>query len=172
MSGETKRVRDLAPSAGGPDAGRDNPGVIAPPPLIYLGPLLLGVLLHRVAPLPLLPPAWARGLGWPLLAGGVALNGWFIAAMRRGGTPIDPRKPVARLLTGGPFRFSRNPSYSAFALAYAGLACLANTAWPLLALPAVLLTMQRGVIAREERYLDRTFGEEYHHYRARVRRWL
>ncbi len=44
--------------------------------------------------------------------------------------------------------------------------------WPLLALPAVLLAVQRGVIAREERYLERTFGEEYRRYRARVRRWL
>lgn len=58
---------------------------------------------------------------------GVALNGWFIVTMRRADTPIDPRRPVVRLLTGGPFQFLRNPSYMSFALIYVGVASLVNT---------------------------------------------
>lgn len=92
--------------------------------------------------------------------------------MRRADTPIDPRRPVARLLTSGPFQLSRNPSYTSFALIYAGVACLVNTRWPLAFLPAVLAVVRRGVIGREERYLERTFGEEYTRYTARVRRWV
>ncbi len=38
--------------------------------------------------------------------------------------------------------------------------------------PIILWVMQRGVIAREEAYLERRFGEEYRQYRARVRRWV
>jgi protein-S-isoprenylcysteine O-methyltransferase Ste14 len=52
------------------------------------------------------------------------------------------------------------------------LARLANALWAILLLPAVLLVIQRGVIEREERYLERRFGEEYLRYKARVRRWI
>ena len=76
------------------DEDRDNAGVVAPPPLIYLGPLVLGLLLNRKLSVPLLPRGVARALGWPLLAGGVSLMGWFAFTLRRADTPIDPREPV------------------------------------------------------------------------------
>ena len=92
--------------------------------------------------------------------------------MWRARTPIDPRKSVARLVTHGPFRFTRNPSYLSFAVYYVGIASLVNTRWPLFLLPLVLLVVQRGVIEREEQYLERKFGQEYLRYKARVRRWI
>ncbi len=150
----------------------ENAGVIAPPPLIYAGPLLAGLLLNRVRPAPFLPRPLARAAGWSLTAAGMALAAWFITTMRRAGTPVDPREPVRRIVTDGPFRFSRNPGYSSMALMYVGISCLANARWPLLWLPAVLAVIQRGVIEREERYLSRTFGDEYDRYRSRVRRWI
>src|SRR5438445_11903868 len=107
MSTEANRTSAFPQPEGAPRPTRDNPGVIAPPPLLYFGPLVLGVLLNRIHPMPLLPPAPASLLGGALLAGGVALNLWFIATMKRARTPIDPRQPVARLITGGPFRLSR-----------------------------------------------------------------
>jgi hypothetical protein len=54
----------------------------------------------------------------------------------------------------------------------AGIAVLRNSLWAILLLPAVLLAIQREVIGREERYLERTFGEEYLDYKASVRRWV
>jgi protein-S-isoprenylcysteine O-methyltransferase Ste14 len=147
-------------------------GVIAPPPLLYAVPLGLGLLLERVSPAPLLPRTVARLLGGSLIAVATAVEAGFILSMRRAATPINPRKPVARLVTDGPFRFSRNPSYLALAAYYIGIASLVNTRWPLLFLPAVLLAVQRGVIEREEQYLERRFGDEYRRYGARVRRWL
>jgi protein-S-isoprenylcysteine O-methyltransferase Ste14 len=147
-------------------------GVIAPPPLLYAVPLGLGLLLERVSPAPFLPRPVARLFGGMLVAGATAVEAWFIRTMRRAATPIDPRKPVVRLVTAGPFRFSRNPSYLALAAYYVGISSLVNTRWPLLLLPAVLLGVQRGVIEREEQYLERRFGDEYRGYRARVRRWL
>lgn len=153
-------------------AETDNAGVVAPPPLIFLGPLVLGLLVQRARPVPVLPRPLPLLFGWPLLAGGVALNLWFILTMRRAHTPIDPRQPVSRLVTAGPFQLSRNPSYTSFALIYVGVASLRHAFWPLLLLPAAVLVMQRGVIEREERYLARRFGAEYEQYKARVRRWL
>jgi protein-S-isoprenylcysteine O-methyltransferase Ste14 len=151
---------------------QDHAGVIAPPPLLYAVPLGLGLLLERASPAPLLPRTVARPLGGLLVAGATAVEAWFILTMRQAATPISPRKPVARLVTDGPFRFSRNPSYLALAAFYIGIASLVNTRWPLFLLPAVLLLVQRGVIEREEQYLERTFGDEYHRYGACVRRWL
>jgi protein-S-isoprenylcysteine O-methyltransferase Ste14 len=123
---------------------RDNAGVIAPPPLIYLGPLVLGLLLKRRFPIPFLPRGAARVLGWPLLVGGASLMSWFFFTMQRADTPIDPREPASNLVTGGPFRYTRNPAYLSMAMIYAGVSSLANSLSSILLLPTVLLVIQRG----------------------------
>jgi protein-S-isoprenylcysteine O-methyltransferase Ste14 len=152
---------------------RDKAGVVAPPPLIYAGTLLLGVLLSRRFPIPfLLPRAVARATGWLLVVGGVVLLGWFEWAMRRAGTPTNPYKPSSGIVTDGPFRYTRNPAYLSMTTIYAGIAALARASWALLLLPVALGVIRRGVIEREERYLERKFGEEYLRYKASVRRWI
>ena len=155
-----------------PNDEQDKAGVIAPPPLIYLGTLIFGLLLGRIFPISFLPRKMARGLGWPLLGGGVVLLGWFEWAMRQADTPTSPYKPVERIATDGPFRYSRNPGYLSMAMIYAGIASLANALWAVLLLPIALVVIRRGVIEREERYLERKFGAEYVSYKARVRRWI
>ena len=154
------------------DDERDNPGFLVPPPLTYLLTLVLGLVLDRSSHVPFLPRGVARILGWPLLGGGVLLNGWFNLTMRRADTPIDPRKPVSKLTTEGPFRYTRNPAYLSLTMVYAGIALLRNALWAILLLPLVLFAIQRDQIEREERYLERTFGEEYLAYKERVRRWV
>jgi protein-S-isoprenylcysteine O-methyltransferase Ste14 len=57
-------------------------------------------------------------------------------------------------------------------LIYAGIASLANALWAIVVLPVALLVIQRGVIEREERYLEGKFGEEYLSYKEQVRRWI
>ena len=155
-----------------PSDEQDKAGVIAPPPLIYLGSLVFGLLLNRRFPVTFLPCKIARNFGWPLLGGGVLLMGWFEWAMRRAGTPTNPYKPVSHVVTQGPFRYTRNPGYLAMATIYMGITSLANALWAVLPLPVALIVVQRGVIEREERYLERKFGEEYLRYKAQVRRWL
>jgi protein-S-isoprenylcysteine O-methyltransferase Ste14 len=92
--------------------------------------------------------------------------------IEKAGTPIRTDRPVPRLVTDGPFRFTRNPGYLGLAMLYAGIALLRNSLWAILLLPVVVYVIQREVIGREERYLERTFGEEYLAYKARVRRWV
>jgi protein-S-isoprenylcysteine O-methyltransferase Ste14 len=149
---------------------QDNPGIRLPPPLIYLVPLAAGLVLDRRLHLPFLGRRVARGLGWSLLGGGAVLNAWFLLRIRKADVPIRTDKPVPRLTTEGPFGYSRNPSYLALALIYAGIASLRNSLWAMLLLPPVVMVMQREVIGREERYLERAFGEEYLAYKAQVRR--
>ena len=149
-----------------------NPGIRVPPPLIYLLPLLLGLLLDKKAHVPFLPRTAARGLGWSLLGSGGLLSRWFFITMRDADAPVRTDRPVPKLITEGPFRYTRNPGYLCLAMIYAGIAVLRNSLWAILLLPLVLLVIQREVIGREERYLERTFGEEYLNYKRRVRRWV
>ena len=151
---------------------QDNPGIRVPPPLVYLLALLLGLLLNRKLHVPFLSRGVARVLGWPLVGGGMMLTTWFIKTMRGADTTLDVNKPVSRLVQGGPFRYSRNPGYLSLTMLYTGIAILRNALWAILLLPLVLYVIQREVIEREERYLQRTFGEEYLAYKRRVRRWV
>ena len=84
--------------------------------------------------------------------------------------PIRTDKPVPRLTTEGPFRYTRNPGYLCLAMIYAEIAVLRNALWAILPLSGVLYVIEREVIGREERYLESTFGGEYLDYKARVRR--
>ena len=92
--------------------------------------------------------------------------------MRDADAPVRTDRPVPRLTTEGPFRYTRNPGYLCLAMIYAGIAVLRNSLWAILLLPLMVLVIQREVIGREERYLERTFGEEYLDYKRRVRRWV
>lgn len=150
-----------------------NPGVIAPPPDIYVGMLLLGFAIHAISPIGVFStPGVHVVLGGILLVLGIALARWAFLTFRKLGTTANPRKSSEALATSGPFRFSRNPIYVAMTGLYLGLAFLANSAWPLILLAPLLLLMDWGVIRREERYLSVRFGDAYANYKSRVRRWM
>ena len=151
---------------------QDNPGGWVPPPLTYLLTLLLGLVLDRRLHVPFLPHRVACVLGWPLVGGGMALATWFARTMRAADTTLRTDEPVSSLVQDGPFRYSRNPGYLSLVMLYAGIAILRNALWAILFMPLLLLITQRELIEREERYLERTFGEEYLAYKRRVRRWL
>ena len=150
----------------------DTAGVIAPPPLIYLSGWLLGWLLNKVYPIAWLPDALTWPLGAVLIGCGVLCAASAFLALRRARTPVDPYSPTTAIVSEGSYRFSRNPLYLALSVFYTAAAAVANMLWPLLLLPFVIWGIQRGVISREERYLENKFGEAYLQYKAKVRRWL
>ena len=147
--------------------------IVAPPPVLYSGTLLLGFAVHAVSPISLFPASRAHvmvsGLVFVLSA---AFARWAFLTMRRSGTTANPRRPSEALVTGGPFRFSRNPIYVAMTGLYVAFDFMANSAWPLILLGPLLVLMDWGVIRREERYLSGKFGDAYTSYMSRVRRWL
>jgi protein-S-isoprenylcysteine O-methyltransferase Ste14 len=155
------------------DTPPESSGIIAPPPVLYLGALAMSFILHVISPLPIFASdAVLRVLGVFLFIVSGAFARWAFVTMRRVGTSASPREPSAALVSGGPFRFSRNPIYVAMTGLYLGVALLANSLWLLVLLAPLLVVMQWGVILREERYLARRFGEGYLAYKAAVRRWL
>jgi protein-S-isoprenylcysteine O-methyltransferase Ste14 len=150
----------------------DVPGVIAPPPLIYLAGLGLGFGLEALFPSASFPGWLSWSLGSVFILSGVALAVSFIRAFRQAGTPVNPGEPATALATTGPYRLSRNPGYLGMVSAYAGIAVLSGTVWVLASLVPVLLLIDRGVIRREERHLERRFGDDYRNYKSRTRRWI
>lgn len=152
----------------------DTPGVAFPPPLIFLGFLLLGFGLGRLVGEPSLglDPALRRGAAFVLVIAGLALDGAAAGHFRRLGTPPEPWKPSTALATEGLYRFSRNPIYVGFAVTFLGFAIAMDSPLALVMLAPCLTVVDRFVIAREERYLERRFGAAYAEYRSRVRRWL
>jgi protein-S-isoprenylcysteine O-methyltransferase Ste14 len=150
----------------------DNPGVVAPPPLIYAGALALGLVANKLYPMAFLPRAVSRVLGLPLIFGGLTIGLLGFREMRRAETNVDPYKPATAIVTEGPYRFTRNPLYIGMTLVYSGIIALFNAFPAAMLLPLALAVMRGGVIEREERYLERKFGDEYLAYKARVRRWL
>jgi protein-S-isoprenylcysteine O-methyltransferase Ste14 len=160
----------ISDSMSGPK--KDSPGVIAFPPLVFAGSLALGFLVQFFVPLHLFaspPPKWIGGV---VALASAVLAKWGETVMRRAGTNIKPSQPTTAIVQTGPFRFSRNPLYISLTLFYLGVCLMFNALWPLLLLPPLLVVVQRGIIYREERYLEAKFGEEYRDYRRRVRRWL
>ena len=148
------------------------PDVVLPPPLVYLAPLVGGLVLDRLIPLPRLPRWSTVPVGAAALTGGVALMGWFLRTMRQVDTPVDVRQAPRHLAVAGPFRYTRNPAYVAFTATYLGISLLTRARWPLLLLPAALAVIDRGVIRREEVHLQHRFGSDYENYRSQVRRWI
>lgn len=153
------------------NSNRDTPGLMIPPPVLYAGPLALALWAQHLHPEPFLPQRVAPLLGVVLLIlGSIGFGG--VWAFRQAGTSPNPYRPSTTLVTTGPYRVSRNPMYLGFTLLYLGVTCWVNSLWPLLALPFIIVVMHWGVIAREEAYLERRFGEDYRQYRERVRRWF
>src|SRR5215813_3789366 len=154
------------------NASPDTAQVLVLPPLVYGAAFILGLLLHLMFPVHILPTTLARGIGAVGILASLSLVFTAFRVLSRAHTPVDPLKPTTALVTEGPFRYSRNPIYVALTLLYVGVALLVNVWWILLLVVPVLLVIRYGVIAREEAYLTQKFGEAYRQYTTQVRRWL
>ena len=156
----------------------DNPGtagVVARPPVLYLGALLLGLAADRVLPRPFLIPD-GDGTRWVvasvLTVLGLALASAGIRNFSRASTPVPTNEPTRALVTTGIHRWTRNPIYVGMFLLYGGIAVAVRSPWALILVLPLAITIRYGVVAREEAYLERRFGDAYRAYKTRVRRWL
>ena len=137
------------------------------PPQHLLG-LILGAVLQFVLKHSLFAtPRVGVAVGLPLIFIGVVLSGWSV--FEAGGMEIE--KPT-KLLLDGPYSLSRNPTYVAWTLMYLGIGLAANSLWIVVLLPAVVAFTHIFDVLREERFLEKKFGEEYIQYKERVRRYF
>ena len=151
----------------------DTANVIVRPPIAWAVAVLGGLLLNWLLPLPFVSASVPAGwLGAIVFALALALFAWAIATVTQAGSNVPTSRPTTTIVDGGPYRFTRNPIYLGMALGLIGLAIAFNSVWLLLALVPFALVIRYGVVAREEAYLERKFGDVYLSYKSRVRRWL
>ena len=148
--------------------------MMIPPPVLFLLCLIAGAVAHRYRPRELAPYTFTLGLiaGCVLLVLAATLGGLAMREMHRSRTPIEPWKDPLHLVTSGPFRFSRNPLYVTLVTISLAIAIMVNSLWLMASAALLIILLDRLVIAREEKILDRTFGAEYRAYKSQVRRWL
>ena len=145
-----------------------------PPPLVFVGFVLLGVALqYAVASIPFPVDRWIT------LAAGIliSLTGLCFIVMaykpfKRTGQDPAPWTPSPELLWEGPYRFTRNPMYLGLTLFQVGLGPAVNNLWISLFAAPALFVVHRIAVLPEERYLSEKFGENYKAYFAKVRRYL
>jgi protein-S-isoprenylcysteine O-methyltransferase Ste14 len=157
------------------DAPSETAGVIAPPPLIYLGFLALGLVLEffvvRTQGLDM-----PSSLRWTVVAAfglaGLAVIAAAVLRFRRAGTPAPPWKPTTAFVAQGIYRFTRNPMYLGMTLIYCAIAVAADAPAVFWMLIPLSITIHYGVVQREERYMAAKFGVSYIDYANTVPRWL
>jgi protein-S-isoprenylcysteine O-methyltransferase Ste14 len=137
---------------------------------------MTGWALNQVRSWRILPSAdWVGprvALSGALILLGLGLVGYCAWQFKKAQTHIQPWRATSSIVTDGPYRYSRNPIYVAFAITGAGIALAFNSGWMLLSLLAFVLLANKLVIEREEKYLEGKFGDSYSNYRRETRRWL
>lgn len=146
-----------------------SPNRIPWPPVIYGGLALVGLGLEAVVP---------TAMGFPRSAGllvaglGLLVDLSAIVTLARARTNVLPHRAADRLVTHGPFAFSRNPIYVGNTILVAGLGLAVDSLFVVAAAFVAALLTHRLAVLREERHLAARFGPAWSDYAGRVPRWL
>lgn len=152
----------------------DHPGVYIPPPLIYVATFFVAIFMQKYAPLDraFFHTTAARIIGIVAILGSLGFNFPALRQFFKTKNTVITVKPASSLQTTGIYSISRNPMYISLLLVYTGLSFLIGNWWNLILLPLLILIVQEYIIKREEKYLDRRFGQEYADYKTKVGRWF
>ena len=153
---------------------KDHPGIYVPPPIVYALTFLVGVFIQKKAPITdsLFHRQLTKIVGVGLLM--IALF-FLLRSLRQfvlSKNTLVTIMPANSLQTNGIYNITRNPMYLGLAIVYLGITCLIGNWWNIILCPFLLLIIQQYMITREEKYLERRFGQVYLDYKSKVRRWL
>ena len=154
--------------------GPDSAKVRIPPPAVFAVCLFGGVTAEiwlHLSPLPISQPLGLIA-GLTVCFAGLALAVIGLAHFISNGVNPIPVKPAAELVSGGIYRLTRNPMYTGMVAILLGTGIAAAGKALLVGAAVMFAFLNWYAIPREEKYLTRTFGEDYLEYRRRVRRWL
>jgi len=149
-----------------------HPDVHFPPPVLFVALIGAGWGLQKLIMLPAFLIPGHKMLGFEFIVAGLAIILWSSLEFRRHKTTILPHKASSAIISSGPFKYSRNPIYFAFAMIQLGAAIVLANLWILILLVPALIIMEKFVIEREEAFLGQEFGQPYSDYKKKVRRWI
>jgi len=157
------------------DSSQIHPVMNVPVPWIFVLTFVIGLGLQYLAPLTLHWPTVVTIcliVGIVLSIGGAVLAFSSLGLFRAAHTTTVPFETPSKLITSGPYKYSRNPMYVSLTLIYLGVAGTQFQIWPVILLPLVIIYLNWIVIPIEETRLREVFGDDYLRYCANVRRWL
>ena len=146
-----------------------------PVPWVFVLTYLVGVGLQFLLPFNFLSVEMLRvskPSGIVLFAIGASFASWSLFIFHKVRTTTTPGESSTKLVTWGPYRFSRNPMYVSLIFAYLGEAGILTQIWPILVLPFTVAYLNWSVIPVEEARLKEVFEEKYKQYCTEVRRWI
>jgi protein-S-isoprenylcysteine O-methyltransferase Ste14 len=145
-----------------------------PPPLVGLGAAAAMWGLDRLVPSLRFPFDGQAAIALVLALAGLAVDVAGVLAFLRARTTVNPLRPAkaSALVTGGIFRWTRNPMYLGMATLLAAWAVYLANPLSIVVIPLFVAYLNRFQIGPEERALEQRFGAEFRAYRDRVRRWL
>jgi len=152
----------------------DHAGVYLPPPIFVILVFLLSLLCQNI--FPITKVLWQTSI--PFLAGILCFVLGFIIAIpaiikfRESKNTLITFKPTNSLQTSGIYKYSRNPMYLGLVIFYVGGSFFFGNLWSLLFIPLIVFTLTKFVIIKEEKYLQRKFGDSYNAYCKIVKRWI
>jgi protein-S-isoprenylcysteine O-methyltransferase Ste14 len=153
---------------------KDHPGVYPPPPLFYVLIFLFSVFIQLKVPLPtqLFSSEIARLSGFLFISLGFLFIVPALIKFFKTKNTLVTILPARSLQTSGIYSISRNPMYVGLLSLYMGIAFFKGNYWTFIFIPLVIFIVSKFVIVNEEKYLSRTFGEDFEEYKKKVRRWI
>lgn len=144
------------------------------PPLLTVVLIIAGLSANVAYPLPIMEDSVLRmTIGLSLAAGGILLMISAGYAFRSAEEQFSHNVPTSTVVSGGPYRFSRNPVYISLGLVVAALAFITNAGWLFITFHGIgYPVLHYFVVKPEEEYLKAVIGNAYYEYSSRVRRWI
>lgn len=145
------------------------------PPAIFLTLTVLAAIAAIFLPLPWIPRPlsdFVFAMGLVIGLGALWIVIAALQALRRANTTVLAGRPAQRLVTSGPFGFTRNPIYLGLATLLVGAGLALGQPWLLIAAVIAGVLINRLVIIEEEHMLESRFGRAWRDYRKKVRRWI
>lgn len=140
-------------------------------------PIWMGLCLALIFLIAKLLPFYDVGRFFPswvwmmILAIGLLYIIWAEIEFIRAKTTVIPRRIPSKLITTGPFKISRNPIYTGYALIILAVALKIGTFFGFVALPIFVLIIHKRFIIDEEKNILRNFPKEAPTWIKNTKRW-
>jgi protein-S-isoprenylcysteine O-methyltransferase Ste14 len=147
---------------------------VIPPPVILIFFVGIALGIDVFSPFDLLLGQSRLPLALVFGGVGVLIAVLGVLQFQKHKTTINPHKidKAKALVTGGVYRFTRNPMYLGMLLVLIGVVFYSRDVLALVTLPGFVVTLNRLQIQLEERALRAMFGDAFEAYCARTRRWI